>query len=79
MFTLRFDMRAPASGAPVASLYEAALDMTSWSETRGGVATIVCEHHGQPDGYLPSPMILATALVGATRRMPSPGCHPPAV
>jgi len=26
------------------------------------VAAIICEHHGQADAYLPSPMILATAL-----------------
>ena len=26
------------------------------------VAAIVCEHHGQDDGYLPAPMLLATAL-----------------
>ncbi len=66
MFTLRFDMRSPSGGAPTAELYAAALEMTSWAEARGGLATIVCEHHGQEDGYLPSPMILATALAART-------------
>ena len=66
MFTLRFDMRSPASGAPAAELYGAALEMTSWADGRGGVAAIVCEHHGQSDGYLPSPMILASALAART-------------
>jgi len=66
MFTLRFDMRAPSTGAPPADLYAAALEMTNWSEERGAVAAIVCEHHGQADGYLPSPMILATALAART-------------
>ncbi len=66
MFTLRFDMRAPSAGAPVDELYAAALEMTSWSEEHGAVAAIVCEHHGQADGYLPSPMILATALAART-------------
>lgn len=66
MFTLRFDMRAPSTGAPTTELYAAALDMTSWSESRGAVAAIVCEHHGQEDGYLPSPMILATAIAART-------------
>jgi len=66
MFTLRFDMRAPSTGAPTAELYAAALEMTSWAESRGAVAAIVCEHHGQEDGYLPSPMILATALAART-------------
>jgi alkanesulfonate monooxygenase SsuD/methylene tetrahydromethanopterin reductase-like flavin-dependent oxidoreductase (luciferase family) len=66
MFTLRFDMRSPSTGAPTAELYTAALEMTSWAESRGGLAAIVCEHHGQEDGYLPSPMILATALAART-------------
>jgi alkanesulfonate monooxygenase SsuD/methylene tetrahydromethanopterin reductase-like flavin-dependent oxidoreductase (luciferase family) len=66
MFTLRFDMRAPSTGASTTELYAAALEMTGWSETRGGVAAIVCEHHGPADGYLPSPMILATALAART-------------
>ena len=66
MFTLRFDMRAPSAGAPTGELYAAALEMTSWSEERGAVAVIVCEHHGQEDGYLPAPMILATALAART-------------
>jgi len=66
MFTMRFDMRAPSDGAPTADLYAAALEMTSWAESRGGVAAIVCEHHGQADGYLPSPMVMATALAART-------------
>lgn len=35
MFTLRFDMRAPAWAAPIEDLYTAALDMSAWAETRG--------------------------------------------
>ena len=40
--------------------------MTAWAESRGAVAAIVCEHHGQSDGYLPAPMILASALAART-------------
>jgi alkanesulfonate monooxygenase SsuD/methylene tetrahydromethanopterin reductase-like flavin-dependent oxidoreductase (luciferase family) len=69
MFTLRFDMRAPASGAAPVDLYQAALEMTAWSETRGGVSAMVCEHHCASDGYLPSPMVMATALAARTARM----------
>jgi alkanesulfonate monooxygenase SsuD/methylene tetrahydromethanopterin reductase-like flavin-dependent oxidoreductase (luciferase family) len=70
MFTLRFDMRAPSTGAPTTELYAAALEMTNFAEDRGAVAAVVCEHHGQPDGYLPSPMILATALAARTSSIP---------
>ena len=59
-------MRAPSTGAPTSELYAAALEMTRWSEDRGAVAAIVCEHHGQADGYLPAPIILATALAART-------------
>ena len=32
MFTMRFDMRAPATGAPATELYAAALEMAAWAE-----------------------------------------------
>ncbi|MHB1584585.1 MAG: LLM class flavin-dependent oxidoreductase [Acidimicrobiales bacterium] len=66
MFTMRFDMRAPATGAPADELYQAALEMAAWSEDRGGLAVIVCEHHAMSDGYLPTPLILATAMAART-------------
>jgi alkanesulfonate monooxygenase SsuD/methylene tetrahydromethanopterin reductase-like flavin-dependent oxidoreductase (luciferase family) len=67
---MRFDMRAPATGAPTADLYRAALDMAAWAEDRGAVTAIVCEHHGLSDGYLPAPMTLATALAARTTTLP---------
>ncbi len=66
MFTLRFDMRSPGAGPPSADLYAAALDMASWAESRGALAAIVSEHHGLDDGYLPAPMVFATALAVRT-------------
>ena len=59
MFTMRFDMRAPAGGASTTDLYKAAVEMAAWSETRGGVAAVISEHHASEDGYIPSPMLLA--------------------
>jgi alkanesulfonate monooxygenase SsuD/methylene tetrahydromethanopterin reductase-like flavin-dependent oxidoreductase (luciferase family) len=69
MFTLRFDMRAPAIGAPSAELYSTALDMCSWAETRGCVAAIICEHHASEDGYLPTPIVLASAVAARTEQL----------
>jgi alkanesulfonate monooxygenase SsuD/methylene tetrahydromethanopterin reductase-like flavin-dependent oxidoreductase (luciferase family) len=67
MFSMRFDMRrAPTIGAPATELYQAAIDMATWSETRGCVAAVLCEHHGSIDGYNPSPMVLATAMAART-------------
>lgn len=62
-------MRAPDTGAPAADLYGAALEMCAWGETRGAVAAVLCEHHMSPDGYLPSPLILASAIAARTERL----------
>ena len=70
MFTLRFDLRAPAAGAPIRDLYSAALEMTEWGEKNGCVAVILSEHHASPDGYLPAPMVLASALAARTKSLP---------
>jgi alkanesulfonate monooxygenase SsuD/methylene tetrahydromethanopterin reductase-like flavin-dependent oxidoreductase (luciferase family) len=69
MFMMRFDMRAPDGGAPPVDLYRAALDMAEWGETNGCVAIAVSEHHASPDGYLPAPLVLASAIAGRTRRV----------
>lgn len=70
MFLMRFDMRAPEWGAPAQELYAAALEMAEWSERRGALAAVVCEHHGVSDGYLPSPIVLATAMAARTTTLP---------
>ena len=69
MYSMRFDMRAPANGAPATDLYAAALEMCAWAETRGAVAAALCEHHMSPDGYLPSPLILASAIAARTTQL----------
>jgi alkanesulfonate monooxygenase SsuD/methylene tetrahydromethanopterin reductase-like flavin-dependent oxidoreductase (luciferase family) len=70
MFLLRFDMRAPADGAAATDLYSAALDMVAWAESRGCLTAVVCEHHAVEDGYLPSPLVLATAMAARTTTLP---------
>ena len=63
---MRFDMRAPEFGASTGELYAAAIEMASFAETRGAIAAAVCEHHTMADGYLPSPLVLATAIAART-------------
>lgn len=70
MFTMRFDMRAPAFGAARADLYRAALEMAVWAEEKGCLSLQVCEHHRSADGYLPAPLILASALAARTKKIP---------
>jgi len=69
MYSMRFDMRAPDFGAAPTELYEAAVDMCEWAETRGCLAAVICEHHGSPDGYLPTPMILGSAIAARTKQL----------
>ena len=69
MLTLRFDMRAPTFGAPMAELYDAAIEMCAWAETRGAVAAVLSEHHGTSDHHLPSPLILASAIAARTEQL----------
>jgi alkanesulfonate monooxygenase SsuD/methylene tetrahydromethanopterin reductase-like flavin-dependent oxidoreductase (luciferase family) len=71
MFMLRFDMRAPADGpADIRDLYAAAIEMSAWGERNGALAAVVSEHHTSPDGYLPSPLILASAIAARTTTIP---------
>ena len=69
MFLMRFDMRCPDPSASQA-LYETALEMARWGEEKGCIQLVVSEHHGSPDGYLPSPLILAAAMAGRTHTTP---------
>lgn len=70
MFTMRFDMRAPQFGATSADLYRTAIEMAAWGEEHGCLAVQVCEHHRCSDGYLPAPMILASAMAARTKQLP---------
>lgn len=69
MYLIRFDMRAPEHGAPTSELYPAALEMAAWGESNGCLAAVISEHHSSPDGYLPSPLVLATAMAARTERL----------
>jgi alkanesulfonate monooxygenase SsuD/methylene tetrahydromethanopterin reductase-like flavin-dependent oxidoreductase (luciferase family) len=71
VFMLRFDMRAPAEGpAAIADLYDAAIEMSVWGEEHGALSIVLSEHHASPDGYLPSPLLLAAAIAARTSTVP---------
>lgn len=66
-FGLRFDFRNPDfAGSAMADRYAAALDMAAWSDRLGCVSVAVSEHHGSPDGYLPSPVPMVAAMAART-------------
>jgi alkanesulfonate monooxygenase SsuD/methylene tetrahydromethanopterin reductase-like flavin-dependent oxidoreductase (luciferase family) len=67
---IRFDMRAPGLEPEEAQgLYAAALEMGEWADARGFDMLTLSEHHSSPDGYLPSPLVLAGAMAARTRRI----------
>lgn len=71
MFILRFDMRCPEWGeASPAELYAAAVEMSRYGEQHGALSIVVSEHHHSADGYLPSPLLLASAIAAATETIP---------
>jgi alkanesulfonate monooxygenase SsuD/methylene tetrahydromethanopterin reductase-like flavin-dependent oxidoreductase (luciferase family) len=66
-FGMRFDFRNPDhADTAMADRYAAALDMAEWADLLGCVTIAVSEHHGSPDGYLPSPIPMLAAMAART-------------
>jgi alkanesulfonate monooxygenase SsuD/methylene tetrahydromethanopterin reductase-like flavin-dependent oxidoreductase (luciferase family) len=71
LFIARYDMRAPAgSQAEHSDLYRTALDQAAWCEQHHFDMLVLSEHHGVDDGYLPAPLVLASAMAAATTKIP---------
>jgi alkanesulfonate monooxygenase SsuD/methylene tetrahydromethanopterin reductase-like flavin-dependent oxidoreductase (luciferase family) len=63
-----FDLRHPGQFATSgADLYRAALDMCAWADERGFARIGLGEHHQSPDGYIPAPLLFASAVGARTR------------
>jgi alkanesulfonate monooxygenase SsuD/methylene tetrahydromethanopterin reductase-like flavin-dependent oxidoreductase (luciferase family) len=66
---LRYDMNTPDFGASHPALYRAAIDQSAWADKLGFSQVFIAEHHGAEGGYCPSPMIMAAAVLAATRNI----------
>lgn len=67
---LRYDLRNPDfAGVPMADRYAAALDQCEWADRHGVRCVTLSEHHGAPDGALPSPLAFAAAVAARTSGM----------
>lgn len=64
-----FDMRAPDFGTPAEELYRAAVEQSAWADRHGFEAVTLSEHHAAEDGYLPSPIVLGSAIAAVTSTM----------
>jgi len=69
VLTLAFDMRAPELGTSPVSLYQAALEQCAWADKLGFTDVQLMEHHASNDGYLPSPIVLGSAVAGVTSQL----------
>jgi alkanesulfonate monooxygenase SsuD/methylene tetrahydromethanopterin reductase-like flavin-dependent oxidoreductase (luciferase family) len=65
-FSLTYDMRAPDFGPPAADLYATAIDQCAWADALGFESVNLLEHHASVDGYLPSPIVLGSAIAAVT-------------
>jgi alkanesulfonate monooxygenase SsuD/methylene tetrahydromethanopterin reductase-like flavin-dependent oxidoreductase (luciferase family) len=71
MAIVRFDMRSPGlDRAGSRRQYEVSLEMAKWADRTGFDMLVLSEHHASADGYLPSPLVMAGAIAGATERIP---------
>ncbi len=69
--TMRHDFRTPRDGTSTqADIYAAAMDQFRWADEHGFDFAVVSEHHGFADGWMPAPITVAAAIVGATERIP---------
>jgi alkanesulfonate monooxygenase SsuD/methylene tetrahydromethanopterin reductase-like flavin-dependent oxidoreductase (luciferase family) len=65
-----FDLRHPPQFATSgADLYRAALDMCAWADERGFARIGLGEHHQSPDGYIPAPLLFASAVGARTNQV----------
>ena len=67
MFVFRYDMRCPEwSPASPGELYATALEQAAFVDGHGLGPIALSEHHVSPDGYLPSPVVLAAGIAGVS-------------
>ncbi len=68
--TLRYDLRCPPfAKVSHSDLYAAALEQCAWADRLGFAVVTLSEHHGSPDGYLPSPLVFGAAVAARTQSL----------
>ncbi|GAA1777787.1 hypothetical protein GCM10009795_024910 [Nocardioides hankookensis] len=70
-FATRYDFRAPgADPATRQEIFARAVEQAAYVDAHGMDALMVSEHHASDDGYLPSPLLVASAFAAVTSRVP---------
>jgi probable F420-dependent oxidoreductase len=69
-FGLWFDFRNPPQWRrPYDDIYAETIEQIAWAEGLGYDSAWLSEHHFAPDGYSPSPVVIAAAIAMKTKRM----------
>jgi alkanesulfonate monooxygenase SsuD/methylene tetrahydromethanopterin reductase-like flavin-dependent oxidoreductase (luciferase family) len=70
LLSLRYDLRcAPFDKTTSAELVATALEQCAWADRLGFAGVTLSEHHGSPDGYLPSPLVFGAAVAARTQNL----------
>ncbi|WP_181781657.1 LLM class flavin-dependent oxidoreductase [Pseudonocardia pini] len=69
VFGLWYDFRNPDPERPFGAFYQEVLEQITWAEQQGVGSVWLTEHHFCPDGYSPSPFVLASAIGQRTSRI----------
>jgi probable F420-dependent oxidoreductase len=69
-FGIWFDFRNPPQWRrPYEDVYAETIEQVVWAEGMGYESAWLSEHHFAPDGYSPSPVVIAAALAVKTKKM----------
>src|SRR3989337_1036327 len=70
-FAVRYDLRPPGLGCDErGELYRRAVEQAAYVDAQGHDVVMLSEHHATDDGYLPSPLMVASAVAARTSRIP---------
>ncbi|MEV7430701.1 LLM class flavin-dependent oxidoreductase [Nocardioides sp. NPDC092400] len=70
-FVTRYDFRVPGGDAATRQeVYARSLQQAAYVDAHGQDAIMLSEHHASDDGYLPSPLLVASAMAAVTSRVP---------
>jgi alkanesulfonate monooxygenase SsuD/methylene tetrahydromethanopterin reductase-like flavin-dependent oxidoreductase (luciferase family) len=71
MKAIRINLTQPGLDSNgMSARYQAAVEMTAYAEERGFDLVNLEEHHGVPNGWSPSPLVLAGLILGRTSTLP---------
>ena len=64
-----YDLRTLDNSKSSARLAHEAIEQLAWADDKPFEAVVLPEHHGSPDGYLSSPLVLGAAIAARTKRI----------